>query len=109
MILVSLKSVLALQFSYGSCITFPYLFALERWLPEMQALGHALGHAGRLQSLIYPIHTVITFDRFARFRIPLGRTPWTGRDTAFAADTERFIDANNAILGPFLYGAGGTG
>jgi len=75
----------------------------------MEAFGHTLGHTGGFQTLIQPIHTVITFHRLSGLRIPLGRAPGTGGDTALATDAEGFIDRDNTILNPLLDGPRGTG
>jgi len=75
----------------------------------MEALCDTLGHTGRFQSLIHPIHAVITFDRFACFRIPLGGTPGAGYDTAFATDAEGFLYKNDTILSPLLNGTSRAG
>jgi hypothetical protein len=76
---------------------------------EMKALGDTLGYTGRFQTLINPIHAEIAFDRFAGLRIPLGRSPRTGRDACFAAHTELFVHVDNTIFGSFLHRTGGTG
>jgi hypothetical protein len=75
----------------------------------MQAMSRANGHAGRLHPLIQPIFAIIALDDFTRIRIPLGRTPWTGRDAGFASHTGFRIHINNAVFYTATHGAGGAG
>jgi len=70
----------------------------------MQAFGNTLGDTGRFQSLVDPVHTVITLDGLAGYRVPLGRTPGAGRNASLAADTKFIVHKDNAVLGPFLHG-----
>jgi hypothetical protein len=75
----------------------------------MKTLCDTLGHTGRFQPLIDPVHTEIALYSFAGLRIPLRRTPGTSRDTGLAANAKGFVYKYNAVLGPFLHGAGRTG
>jgi hypothetical protein len=90
-------------------MSFSGCLALRTRFAEVKALGDALGYTGRLQALVDPVHAVIAFDRFAGLRVPLGRTPGTGRNACFAAHAKFVIDENDAVLRPFLHRARGTG
>jgi hypothetical protein len=90
-------------------VPFPGCLGLGAGLAEVQAFGDALGDTGRLQTLIDAVHAVVTFDRFAGLRIPLGRSPRTGRNTRFASHAQFFIHENDAVFGPFLHRTGGAG
>ena len=81
---------------------------LGRRFAKVEALGDAFGHTGGLQPLIDTIHTVIAFDDFSCLWFPLGGTPWAGSNAAFASYTEALIHKHNAVLWPFLHGAGWT-
>jgi hypothetical protein len=76
---------------------------------KMQTLGYTLGHTGRLQTLIHPIHAVIAFDDFAFFSIPLRGAPGAGSHAGFAPHTQIMIHKNDAVFCPFLHGPGGAG
>ena len=83
--------------------------ALGTRLTEVKTFGDTLGHTGRLQSLIDPIHAKIAFDRLAGLGVPLGGSPGTGRNTGFAAYAKFIVYEDDAVGRPFLHGAGGTG
>ena len=89
-------------------MAFPPAAGLDRRFTELQTFSDAFGHAGRLQSLVDAVHTIIAFDRFTRFRIPLGRAPRTGGDAALTSHTECLIHKNDAVFRAFLHGTGGT-
>ncbi len=78
-------------------------------LAEVQAMGGAGCYTGRIQAGINALHTVIAFDHFTRFSVPLGRTPGTGRDAGFASHAQVVIHENDAVLTTLLHGAGGAG
>ena len=90
-------------------VSFSGCLALRRRLAEVQAFGDALGNASRFQTLIDAVHAVIAFDRLAGLRVPLGRSPRTGRDTRLASHAQLFVHKNDAVFGPFLHRTGGTG
>ena len=92
----------------GFSVSLPNELRLYRGFSKMEAFGYALGHAGRFQPLIDPIHAVIAFDRFSRFGIPLGGAPGAGRDAAFAAYTEGFLHKNDPVLRSLLHGTRGA-
>ena len=98
----------ALQFCYGLCKAFPGRFGLFIRFSEVEAFGHALCYAGRLQFLIHSVLAVITLDDRARIWIPLGGPPGAGRNTNFATNATQCIHEDDAILGPFLHGARGA-
>ena len=75
---------------------------------EREAVCGADSHTGRFQTLVDPIHAVITFDDFSHFRSPLRGTPGTGGDTCFTAHTEIVVNENNAVLLAALHGTGGA-
>jgi hypothetical protein len=99
---------LFLELCYGFRIAFSNELGLYRGFSKMEAFGYALGHAGRLQALVDPIHAVIAFDRFSRFGIPLGCAPGAGCNAAFAAYAEVFLHKDDPILRPFLHGTRGA-
>ncbi len=76
---------------------------------KMQTLGGAGGHAGRPEPVVHAVHAVVAFDHFAHFLVPLGCAPGAGGDAGFAADAEVVVHEDDAVLGPFLHGAGGAG
>jgi hypothetical protein len=76
---------------------------------EFQATRGTGGDAGGFQTLVQPIHAVITFHHFSGARIPLGRAPRAGGDTGFASHTQVLLHKYNAVRGPLLHGPGGAG
>jgi len=78
-------------------------------LAEMQAVGGANGDTGRFETRINSVLTIIAFDHFSCFWIPLGCTPGAGRDARLAPYAQARFDVNNAILGPPAHGAGRAG
>ncbi len=77
--------------------------------PEFQTAGGAVGHAGRFQALVDPVHAVIAFFNLSGLLIPLGRAPWAGRYAGFASHAQLFFHKYNAVLAALLHGAGGAG
>ena len=75
----------------------------------MKTFCDTFGYTGRFQTLVDPVHAVITLHGFAGLRIPLGGSPWAGRNTSLAANTKGGVYEDNAVLGPFLHGAGRAG
>ena len=75
----------------------------------MKTFCDTFGYAGRFQALINSVHAVITLHGFSGLRIPLGSSPWAGRDAGFTADAKGLVDEDDAVLGPFLHRAGRTG
>ena len=71
-------------------------------------MGGAGVNAGRFESLVDAIHTVIALDHFAGFTIPLGCTPGACGDACFAAHTNVAVNKDDAVLLSFLHGAGGA-
>ena len=55
-------------------------------LSEIQAMGCAHRYAGRLKTLVDPVHAVIAFNSFTGFRVPLWGSPWAGGDTGLTAN-----------------------
>lgn len=76
---------------------------------EFQTMRRTHGNTGRFQSVVDAVHTIIAFDDFADFRIPLWRSPWAGGNAGLASHAQGMIHENNTVLRPFLHGAGGTG
>jgi hypothetical protein len=70
----------------------------------MQAFGDAFGDAGRLQTLVNAVHTIVAFNGFAGLRIPLGRPPGTGGNAGLTPHAQVGLDKYDAVLGPFLHG-----
>ena len=75
---------------------------------ELQAMGGAGGHAGRIQSLVHPILAIITLDHLSGIRIPLGCAPGTGGNAGFASDAKAVVHENDAVAAALLHGSGGT-
>ena len=75
----------------------------------MKTFCNTLGYTGRIQALINPVHAVIALHCFTGLRVPLGSSPWAGRNTGFAADAKGGVYEDDAVLGPFLHRAGRTG
>lgn len=76
---------------------------------EFQASGGAIGHAGRLESLVNTVFAVVTFGDLSRFRIPLGSAPGTGGNTGLASDAEILVNKDDTVFITFLHGTGGAG
>jgi hypothetical protein len=90
------------------CVPFTPGLGFDGRLAEMETFGNALGYAGRLQTLINPVHTKITFDGLAGIRVPLGGSPRTGGDAGFTTHTHIGLHKDNAVLWPFLHCSGRT-
>jgi hypothetical protein len=97
------------EIGHQSGVPFSGCLALYTGLAEVQTFGDALGDTSRFQTLIDPIHAVVTFDRFSGLRVPLGRSPRTGRNTRFASHAQFVVHKDDAVFGPFLHRARGTG
>ena len=85
---------------------FAPAFTFHRRFTEIQTFGDALGHTGRLQPLVDPVHAIVTFDHPACFRVPLGRSPGAGGHTGFTAHAQVGIDEYNPVIGSFLHRPG---
>ena len=95
----------------GNFFSVPVTFGLGFFcrITEMKTFCDTLGYTGRFQALINPVHTVIALHSFAGLRVPLGGSPWAGRDTSLAANAKCVVYEYDTVLGPFLHGAGRTG
>jgi hypothetical protein len=76
---------------------------------ELKALGGARSYTGRFETLIQPVHAKVAFDHLADLGIPLGRSPWAGRDTGFASHTQVVVHGHDTVFAALLHGPGGTG
>ena len=98
-------------FEIGDFFSMPVTFGLGFLcrIAEMKTFCNTFGYTGRIQALINPVHAVVALHCFTGLRVPLGSSPWAGRNTGFAADTKCGVYKDDAVLGPFLHRAGGTG
>ena len=94
-------------FEIGNFFCVPVTFGLGFFcrIAEMKTFCDTFGYTGRFQTLVDPVHAVITFHSFTGLRVPLGRSPWAGRNTGLAANAKVGVYEDNAVLGPFLHGA----
>ena len=76
---------------------------------KVQAMGRADRHTSGFQACIDTVFTMVAFDYFARFRVPLRSSPRTGGHAGLAPDAQVFIYENDPVFGPFLHGTGGAG
>ena len=95
----------------GNFFSVPVTFGLGFFcrIAEMKTFCDTLGYTGRFQALINSVHAVIALHGFTGLRVPLGSSPWAGRNTGFAADAKGGVYEDDAVLGPFLHRAGRTG
>ena len=70
----------------------------------MKAFGDAFGDAGRFQTPVNALHTIVAFNGFTGLRIPMGRPPGTGGNACLAPHTQVRFDKYDAIFWPFLHG-----
>ena len=73
---------------------------------EFQTVGGADRNTGRFKPLVDTIHAIVALDDFSDFGVPLRGAPRAGRDTCLASDAQGMIHENDAVMGPFLHGAG---
>ena len=74
----------------------------------METMGGANSDTGWLEPTVNAVDTKIAFDHLSGFRVPLGGPPGTRRYARFAADAERPVYKDNAILCSLLHGPGWT-
>lgn len=75
----------------------------------METVGGAYGDTGRFESLVDAVHTIIAFNHFSGFRIPLGGTPGACRYARLAANTKGCVYEHDSVFWPLLHGPGWTG
>ena len=76
---------------------------------ERETVRGTDGYTGGFQPLVDSIHTIIAFDNFSDFRIPLGSPPGTRGNTGFTSHTEIVVHENDTVLFAALHGTGGAG
>ncbi len=76
-------------FEIGDFFSMPVTFGpgfLCR-IAKMKTFCDTFGDTSRFQALINSVHAEIALHGFTRLRVPLGGSPWTGRNTGFATNT----------------------
>ena len=76
---------------------------------EAETTGGTFGDTGGFKIPVNPVHAEIAFPDLTRIGIPLRNPPGTSSHAGLAANTQRFVNKDDAILGPSLHGPGGTG
>ena len=71
-------------------------------------MGGTNSDTGRFEALVNAVDTIIAFDHFSGFRVPLGRSPGACRYARFAADAKRSVYKHNTVFRPLLHGPGWT-